>query len=409
MHSSQTTAIGNEEAFHNARIPELRVGRGTAAVTVRLLHRYGVNGVCLVTGAVSYDRLPDTLRQETLLRREGVACLRYPVSGEPSPETVDRIRDDARQRGFEAVIAVGGGSVLDTGKAVAAMLRHSGNVADYLEGVGELEPEGKRSPFIALPTTAGTGSEATKNAVISRTGKNGFKKSLRHEAFVPDAALLDPELSRSCPPDVTASSGLDAVTQLLEAYVSVNATPFTSMCALDGLARAGKWLDTAVEAGENLEARAQMAYAAYLSGIALASAGLGVVHGAAGLLGGMRPIPHGVVCGSLLKEATERMISVLQKRAGEKSEVPEPSAGALDRYTRAAEALTGYGGESSEAARGELLKRIDRWTERFAIPRLGDYGFTAEELTAASARIKMKKSPAELDQDEIEAMLRARL
>ena len=413
MRSRQTETIGTEDVFHNARIPELYAGRGAAAETLRLLRRYGINGVCLVTGVTSYDRLPDALRQETLLRSEGIACLRYPVSGEPSPETVDRIRDEARKSGFEAVIAVGGGSVLDTGKAVAAMLCHTGSVADYLEGVGTLEPTGIRKPFIALPTTAGTGSEATKNAVISRTGNEGFKKSLRHEAFVPDAAILDPELSRFCPPGITAASGLDAVTQLLEAYVSVNATPFTSMCALEGLTRAGRWLETAIEEGDNLEARTQMAYAAYLSGIALASAGLGVVHGAAGVLGGMRPIPHGVVCGSLLKEATERILSALQKQPEEKSEKQESNAGildgGLDRYTRAAEALTGCGRESPETAREELLKRLERWIDLFDIPRLGAYGFTAEELSAASSWIQMKKSPVELGQSEIEAMLTARL
>jgi alcohol dehydrogenase class IV len=367
------------------------------------LKRYGVSRIALVTGGASYDRLPQELQQEEILRREGIESVRFPVSGEPSPEGVDRIRDAAREKGLAAVLAVGGGSVMDAGKAAAAMLHHEGSVAEYLEGVGDREPHGVRSPLIAVPTTAGTGSEATKNAVISRTGEGGFKKSLRHDAFVPDAAVLDPELTSSCPPGVTAAAGLDAVTQLLEAYVSNGATPFTDVCALDGLARAGRWLERAVFHGEDLEARAQMAYAAYLSGVALASAGLGVVHGAAGVLGGMRPVPHGVACGTLLKRATERVLRALRDDSGSAGDAP------LERYTRAAEALTGGRDESAEEVRERCLELLEEWTERFEIPRLGHYGFTAEELESAAEKVKMKSTPVELDRREITELLLERL
>jgi alcohol dehydrogenase class IV len=289
------------------------------------------------------------------------------------------------------------------------MLRHEGGVAEYLEGVGEKEPAGQRVPFIAAPTTAGTGSEATKNAVISRTGPAGFKKSLRHTAFVPDAAILDPQLSRACPPETTAASGIDAVTQLLEAYTSSAGTPFTSMCALEGLSRAGKWLERAVEQGDELEGRAQMAYAAYLSGVALASAGLGVVHGAAGVLGGMRSIPHGVVCGTLLGEATRRVLAELQSRAGGDEADSETAAAALTRYTRAAAALTGTHEGDPEELREGMLRLFENWIGRFGLARLGSYGFTREELQSAAAKIKMKQTPASLAEGEVFEMLSARL
>jgi alcohol dehydrogenase class IV len=394
--------------FRNARLPELVTGPGAITELVSLLQRRGIRRVCLVTGKRSYEAISGEHRPERILGDAGITAVRYPSSGEPSPDAVDRIRDAAREDELGAVVAVGGGSVLDTGKAVAAMLRHEGSVEEYLEGVGDKAPSGSRVPLIAVPTTAGTGSEATKNAVISRTGAQGYKKSLRHAAFVPDSAILDPELSRSVPADVTAASGLDAVTQLLEASVSAKGNPFTAMCALDGLSRAGRWLERAVQDGRDLEARAQMAYAAYLSGAALASAGLGVVHGAAGVLGGMRPVPHGVVCGTLLQEATVRVIDALRRgiRSGDD---PETAGAALQRYTRAAEALTGEYGRKQDEVLDVMTGLLGDWIRRFRLPGLSAYGFTAGELESAAARIKMKETPAELDSGEISKMLAARL
>jgi len=222
------------------------------------------------------------------LAAEGLSLRRYPVSGEPSPEVVDRI---AASLEADVVVAIGGGSAIDAGKAVAAMAEEGGSIVDYLEEVGTKPPTGRRRFLVAVPTTAGTGSEATANAVISRVGASGFKKSLRHEGYIPDIALIDPELALDCPPAVTAASGLDAITQLLEGFVSTGGNPLTDALGRSGLATAGRSFSRAVHEGD-LIARSAMAYAAYLSGVILAIAGLGIVHGIASPLGGAYPVPH---------------------------------------------------------------------------------------------------------------------
>ncbi|MBN2188188.1 MAG: iron-containing alcohol dehydrogenase, partial [Chitinispirillaceae bacterium] len=250
------------------------------------------------------------------------------IHGEPSPEVVDAAVMKYGKSGIEAVIAIGGGSVIDAGKAISAMLPAGGPVADYLEGIGRKTHPGTKVPFIAVPTTAGTGSEASANAVLSRIGADGFKKSLRHENFSPDVALVDPELALSCPSPVTAACGMDAFTQLLEAYVSPRASPVTDALVENALTYVRGCLVAAAGGGAgNIAIRSGMAYAALVSGIALANAGLGVVHGIASPLGGHFTIPHGVVCGTLIGKAVEITVASLEKN--------DPGHSALAKYARA--------------------------------------------------------------------------
>ena len=191
-------------------------------------------------------------------------------------------------RGIDVVLSTGGGSVIDAGKAVSAMLRVEGSVAEYLEDVGTRKHPGTKVPFVAVPTTAGTGCEATRNAVLSRVGPDGFKKSLRHDNFLPDAAVVDPVLTLSCPPDITAACGLDALTQLLESFVSTKASVLTDVLALSGLEHIGNSLVPAcTNSGQDIDMRANLSYAALMSGITLTSAGLGTVHGFASSIGGL--------------------------------------------------------------------------------------------------------------------------
>ncbi|MCH2207378.1 MAG: iron-containing alcohol dehydrogenase [Lentisphaerales bacterium] len=236
------------------------------------------------------------------------------IDSEPSPEMIDSVTEKFRPENIDKVIAIGGGSVLDAGKAIAAMLPLTDGITNYLEGVGTKSHPGSTVSFIAVPTTAGTGSEATKNAVISSISADGFKKSLRHDNFIPTMAIIDPKLMLSCPQELTAACGLDAITQLLESYVSSKANPITDALALGALKRVLPAFERAVTKGkEDLEARAAMAYGALISGITLANAGLGIVHGFASPIGGFFDIPHGVVCGTLLPAATETNIKKLQE------------------------------------------------------------------------------------------------
>ena len=283
------------------------------------------------------------------------------------------------------------------------MLPQSGSVKDFLEGREVRKHDGRKLPFIAVPTSSGTGSEATKNAVLSEVGENGFKSSLRHDNFMPDIAVIDPELMRSCPPGVTAACGLDALTQLLESWVSSKASPISDALALSGLEHVAVGFLRACEDGENdLEARGHMAYAALLSGLTLANAGLGLVHGFAGPIGGFSPMPHGEVCGTLLAETTRTTLTVL-------FENPQKNALALEKYARAGAILAGRSAGSVAADCQQLTQLLDDWVERTRISRLGQYGITAADFPKILQRSNGKNSPAELSQQQMAAILAARL
>ncbi len=404
--------------FTLARVPALRFGLGRAEEAGEYAAEKGYRRLALVTGERSYQELPIAPGLEGGLKKSGIAFRRFIARGEPTAALVDGIRDELRSGNFSAVLAVGGGSVIDTGKAVAAMCVHEGSVEEYLEGVGSKKPEGRRLPLIAVPTTAGTGTEATKNAVLRKVGKNGYKKSLRHEAFVPDLAIIDPLAAISLPPALTAASGLDALTQLLEGYVSTGANPLTDALALDGLRRAAKSLPLAVSDGGNRAARADMAYAAYLSGIVLANASLGVVHGLAPVLGSLKEAPHGYLCGRLLAGATERIVERLLDRVAEAAdkgaeEEADRALAALKKYYRAACIVTGE--EMTEAfpkmIPEKIKERIEgmtrmlrRWVEDFTLSPMSDYGFTEENLLCCAASAGLKGTPVALSAEDIEAI-----
>ena len=287
--------------FKHSSNPTLFFGPRELHRLVGLIEPLG--SVFFITG-LHFVGTRDWERLEAQLKTAGCPFQRETVHGEPGPDIVDELTGQARRFRPGCVISIGGGSVLDAGKAVAAMICHKGSVEAYLEGVGTKSPQGKTIPFIAVPTTAGTGSEATKNAVISRLGPKGYKKSFRHDAFVPSIAVIDPILSVGCPPDITLACAMDAVSQLLEARVSTAATPVTAALSRQGLrsfALGSKLFSHNLygSTGE-LSLRSHLAMAAYLSGVSLANAGLGTVHGIAGPMGAFTPVPHGVVCGRLL-------------------------------------------------------------------------------------------------------------
>ena len=271
--------------FDFATAGRIIFGRGTARSIPELARSLGKRPL-YVTGR----RLP----------MHGISEPRFAIEGEPTIETARAGVELYRSERCDSVIGIGGGSAIDTAKAIAALAPNSGDPLDYLEVVGRGLPlQNDPAPVIAVPTTAGTGSEVTRNAVLGVPG-SGVKASLRHPKMLPRIAVIDPELTLDLPPAITASTGLDALTQLIEPFVSSRANPMTDVYCREGMSRVAKSLRRAFAHGESIEARTDMSFASLLGGLALANAGLGVVHGFAAAIGGMFVAPHGAVCAALL-------------------------------------------------------------------------------------------------------------
>jgi alcohol dehydrogenase len=411
--------------FSIARLPRILFGGGTSGQLGSVVREFGRSALVVVRGP-GFTESPDWARLLAALQTAGVEVSLETVSGEPSPALVDEIV--ARHRGngagsgpgrpapIEVVVGIGGGSVMDTAKAVAGLLIPGNSVMDHLEGIGpELPYRGPSVPFVAVPTTAGTGSEATKNAVLSRRRAGGFKKSFRDEALVARVAVLDPDLLAACPPELIAANGMDALSQLLESYVSIKASPFTDALALSGLGcvrdALQAWFEEAAAgraaAGPGsvaAAARERMAYAALCSGICLAQAGLGSVHGLASPLGAQFPIPHGVACGAVLVAATRVNIAAQETR--------DPANRALSRYAVAGWMFSGRAGGDDREARSALVPTLEQLTARLGVPRLSAFGITESSipaLVADSRGSSMKTNPIVLTDDEIASILRASL
>lgn len=392
--------------FSISRLPRVLFGAGRINELAGLILQYGQQ-LLLVTGKSSFHLSPSWDRLILSLDEEEIHWHHVVVSGEPSPALVDGVVQKYAGNNIEVVVAIGGGSVLDAAKAIAGLLPHGNSVLDHLEGVGKgIEYHGPALPFIAVPTTAGTGSEATKNAVLSTQGANGYKKSFRHECLVPEYALIDPDLLSSCPADLIAADGMDAFTQLLESYVSTKANPMIDALAWSGI-NAVKQGFFATWRGQEPSAshgRSAMAYAALLSGITLAQVGLGSVHGLASPLGAFFPIPHGVVCGTLVATATEVNIRAMQKR--------EPNNPALAKYAQVGRFLADQPEATEEQAWHDLVKTLADWTNELGLPRLSTFGIKQgdfDQIIANSRGSSMTTNPIVLADDEIYEILQKRL
>jgi len=396
--------------FGVARIPRLVFGAGRIAELPALAREQGTRAL-LVTGVRSFRGGPAWPVLTGGLEAAGVRWDALAVDGEPSPGLVDESVAARRADPPDVVVGIGGGSVLDAAKAVAGLLRSGTRAMDHLEGVGRGIPyPGPATPFIAVPTTAGTGSEATKNAVLAERGPDGFKKSFRDERLIATVALLDPDLLAPCPPALIAGDGMDALTQLLEAYLSTGASPFTDAIVTAGLeaARDGllAWHGAAsagAPPGVSAGARSRMAWAALASGIALANAGLGAVHGLVAPLGAQAPVPHGTGCGILLAATTRANIAALTARSA-------PDSAALARYATAGRLLAGDPALPDQDARDALLETLAGWTVALGLPRLRDFGIGAADLPriVADARgSSMRTNPVVLTDAELDRILRA--
>ena len=395
----------NFNPFSISQLPKIEFGAGSINKVPSIAASFGKRAL-LVTGGRSFVNSDHWEKLQKDLKAQGITWESLKVSGEPSPGLVDEVVSNLRGMDFDVVIGIGGGSVMDGAKAIAGLLKPGNSVMDYLEGVGpELPYAGPATPFIAVPTTAGTGSEATKNAVLSLQGKKGFKKSFRHETLVPRYAVVDPDLLATCPPELIAANGMDALTQLLESYVSTKANPFTDALAMSGLTAARDsllhWYDGVGDVGD---ARAKMAYAALLSGITLAQVGLGSVHGLASPLGAFFPIPHGVVCGTLVAEATRVNIETMESRDAENP--------ALVKYSKAGRLFRGKAHLDDAGARVVLVHTLAEWTEHMKLPRLASYGVAESELDHVVTHCRgssMKTNPIVLTDAEVRTILQRRL
>ena len=378
--------------FEFATATRIIFGAGSLREVGPLAREFGP-AVLVVTGS-------DLRRAEpllALLREHGLGSITMPVRGEPQIETVRTGVALAKRISCNVVIAIGGGSALDAGKAIAAMLTNTGDLLDYLEVIGRGKALANPSaPFIAIPTTAGTGSEVTRNAVLA-SPEHRVKVSLRSPFMLPRVAVVDPELTYDLPPAITASTGLDALTQLIEPYVCSRANPMTDALCVEGIRRASRSLRAAFADGRNTTARADMAVASLFGGLALANAGLGAVHGFAGPIGGQFPAPHGAVCAALLPHVIEANLRALRQR--------EPAADALRRYEEVARLVTGSASATAEAG----VEWVRKLVADLRIPSLGHYGLKSEHITAlvekAARASSMKANPIALTPEELAGIL----
>ncbi len=319
------------------------------------------------------------------------------IDREPTIEMVREAAQLARRHGCDVVIAQGGGSAIDAGKAIAALITNDGDPLDYLEVIGEGRKLGKpAAPFLAVPTTSGTGAEVTRNAVLASL-EHRVKASLRSPFLLPAVAVVDPELTLDLPGSVTAATGMDALTQLIEPYVSSRANPMSDLFCREGIRRVARSLAVAFRNGGGVKARTDMAFASLLGGLALANAGLGVVHGFAAPVGGMFPAPHGAVCAALLAVGMEVNIRALRAR------VPESEA--LERYAEVARLLTGSGKATAE----DGVAWVERLRKELGIPGLRAHGVkeqNAGPLVEKAARASsMKANPVRLTEEELREVL----
>jgi alcohol dehydrogenase class IV len=320
------------------------------------------------------------------------------VSGEPTVALAQRGAQLARDAGCDLVISIGGGSAIDCGKAIAALATNAGDLFDYLEVIGKAQPISQMPlPFIAIPTTAGAGTEATRNAVLTSPAHK-MKVSLRSPMMLPKVALVDPQLTHDLPPNVTAATGMDALSQLIEPYVSLRANPMTDALCREGIVRVARSLRQAVEQADDAGAREDMSLAALFGGMALANAGLGAVHGFASPIGGMFPAPHGAVCARLLPGVIEVNVKALRER--------EPASPVLKRYDEVAQWLIG----NSKATAFDAAQWLRELSAALKIQPFSAYGMREEDVPdvvqKAAVASSMQANPIKLTEAELSSILR---
>ncbi|HUX97047.1 MAG TPA: iron-containing alcohol dehydrogenase [Bacteroidales bacterium] len=384
--------------FQFARIPAIHFKNGIIVRLPEFVRIFG-SRLIIVTGKSSFLKSYQAEKLFADLEKDGDVWHHIFISSEPTPEMIDNAVRQIGDVTIDLVIGIGGGSALDAGKAVSAMLYKKDSVKEYLEMTGTKTHPGTKIPYIAVSTTSGTGSEATKNAVISHTGPDGFKRSLRHDNFVPEIALIDPELTLNCPADLTAASGMDCFTQLTEAYLSDKSHPYTDALAFEGLKAVKSSLLRSCKDGSDIEARAGMSFAALTSGICLANAGLGVVHGFASSMGARYDIPHGIICGTLMASANEINIRILRKKKNEEALLKYASLGRLflDRKEG-----------SDDYFIDGFIEYLYSLSEEIKLPGLKTAGAEESDFTEIVRNTDCKNNPVKISPDDLLAILQKR-
>jgi len=379
--------------FEFSTASQIIFGPGTARQAGELASKLGK--IALVVTGSKADRHAFIFHD---LETHGLEWEGFAVPKEPTIELILSGVEKAVNARCDLVIAIGGGSTIDSGKAIAALMTNPGNPMDYLEVVGKGLPISKPpAPFMAMPTTAGTGAEVTRNSVLL-SEEHQVKVSMRSPLMLPDIAIVDPELTYSMPPHITAGTGLDALTQLMEAFVSPYANPMTDALCREGIKRAVPALERAYVDNSHKSARNDMCLASLWGGIALANAKLGAVHGIAGPFGGMFPSPHGAVCGRLLPEVMEVNINALQQRF--------PDSKALNRYEEIACMVLSC--QDSSAMDGAAW--VKKLCQRLEVPSLSTYGIAKDEfddlIGQAQKSSSMQGNPVQLTKEELGIILR---
>jgi len=382
--------------FEFATVGRIFFGPGTLGELGTIARELG-NYALVVCGSSS-------ARTQPLLSAMEAANLKsctFATRGEPTIEHIKKGVNLARESGCNIVIGFGGGSVIDSAKAIAGLVTNAGDLLDYLEVIGKGKPLVVPAlPCIAIPTTAGTGAEVTRNAVLA-SPEHRLKVSLRSPFLLPRVAIVDPELTSELPAEVTAFTGLDALTQLIEPYVSIRANPMTDAFCVEGMNRAARSLRRAFEHGHDPAAREDMALASMLGGLALANSGLGAVHGFAAPIGGMFPAPHGAICAALLSRVMEINARALRERM--------PNSEALRRYDRVASILTG----NNEAGACDAIDWVTELCQALQVPGLRAYGVTESDcgtlVEEAAKASSMKANPIALTNEELTEALKRSL
>jgi alcohol dehydrogenase class IV len=378
--------------FEFATAARIIFGQGTIKECGPLAKSFGERAF-LVLGKSS-ERISGLIEQ---LRENGISISEFHVSGEPTVETIISGLEQALVKSCNLVIGIGGGSVIDTGKAIAALMTNPGQIYDYLEVVGSGKQLMHPSiPYTVIPTTAGTGSEVTRNAVITIPDKH-VKVSLRSPWMLPRVAIIDPELTYSLPPEITAATGLDALTQLIEPFLSNASNPMTDAICREGIRYVSRSLRFAFEHGDDPHARQDMAVGSLWGGMALANAKLGAVHGFASSIGGKFSAPHGAICARLLPLVVESNLKAIQMRA------TQPSM--LERFDEMGKLLTG-----DPIARAEDgIQWLRDLGTALKVPPLATHGVTRRDIpeiiVQAKSASSMKGNPIELTDSELSQIL----